>query len=204
MSHSSALHPVPTSETHYWAIGVIAVHLQRGSERLSIPGPWSIVSKLDQERRRVSKVPLWKYSTFTFQPAFCLLSRKLTEQQKVCQYPICSRSAVHIISGWWLQIAKMQTLLKHYLSLPPLKPGSEGRITWQNMSQFGLSRDAVRVRTTNEDQWSSGAVRSCVCSIWHFIPLPVPLSKTYLQAIWMRNWNSKWKKRKKEAWATTT
>ena len=69
------------------------------------------------------------------------------------------------------------------------------------MSQFGLSKDAVRVGTTNENQWSSEAVRSglthCVCCVWHFIRLPFPLSEIYSQAISMRNWNSKWKKKKK-------
>lgn len=67
------------------------------------------------------------------------------------------------------------------------------------MSQFGLSKDAVRVGATNENQWSSEAVRSClthcVCCVWHFIRLPFPLSEIYSQAISMRNWNSKWKKK---------
>lgn len=69
------------------------------------------------------------------------------------------------------------------------------------MSQFGLSKDAVRVGATNENQWSSEAVRSClthcVCCVWHFIRLPFPLSEIYSQAISMRNWNSKWKKKGK-------
>jgi len=60
MSSISALHSVPTSEIHYGAIGVMAVHLMRGSERLPILGTRSIVSRLDQERSGASTVLVWE------------------------------------------------------------------------------------------------------------------------------------------------
>lgn len=60
----------------------------------------------------------------------------------------------------WLVITKLQTLLKHYLSLSPLKSGSHGCINLQTMRQFSLSKEAVRVGATNENQWSAGAAKA--------------------------------------------
>lgn len=187
--------PVPTSESHYWAIGIIAVHLKRGSERLSIPGPWSIVSRLDQERRGASTVPLWKYRiAITLQPAFCLSTESWQSNRKSVR--------IWCVRCWyykWLVFTKWQTL-EALFELVSFKIWITGLYFLAEYEWSTLNIDAVRVRTTNENQWSSGAVRSClthcVRSIWHFIPLPSPLSKIYLQAIWMRNCNSKCMKKR--------
>lgn len=94
--------PGPRKWDSLLAIGIMAVHLLRGSEMLSILGTWSIVSRLDQERRGASTVPVWKigpHSTASLSNlAFCLSSSRLTERHTARRCLIHTQSAVYVMN----------------------------------------------------------------------------------------------------------
>lgn len=134
------------------AIGVIAVCLWRGSEISLSPGHDQYSAGLIKRGEVPLQCPAGRWN-----PAhFGLSNRKLMERQEACQYQMCLQSAVYIICPWGLQRRR------HFWSIVWVRVFRVyGCITWQNMSQFGLKIDAVRVGSTNQNHWISGAVRSC-------------------------------------------
>lgn len=149
MSSRSALHLAHTSEIHYWAIGVMAVHLTRGSGMLPILGMGSIVGRLDQKKIGASIGPVRQVSSpssvFNVAVKHTLCMKWMTAGQK---YKKMTWSVWKVwITGWGVSLDKIRV--------------------------FGRSADAVRAGSTNENQWGSEAVRGypCVRCIWHFTRL---------------------------------